>query len=592
MHKLKTMVNLKPGTGTGSPEEIKKTLENIQNKVDGLASGSPLVASNTSEMTDKSRVYVNTADGHWYYFDESWKDGGVYQGVELEDNSVVEEKTSFYKLNANKFLVKNICEKGYNIKYDYNTGITSISGTVTGTGGVEVSRFTINETTTFKYIRTALTKLNSHVRIFNVNDLANPVCVMGGNVTEGEYELQAGTYAIYIQASLNTILNEQSRYYLIPVDIYNSQNIITKTNLYIPSYFNPHINEINQDLYPFKELLVAQLIGDSFFVGNLDLINNKITINENTCFIYSYNLRNKKHTSYTKMNLINSNFVGTIDLINKNYQNDLYYVCLDYKGVLHSIPSTLFLKQNDNYFILCIFMLKESKIVSYNTFNNKFKVISSTSTEKDLSNLTLCCIGDSMTLPSPTGSNALNPTYPEMVKNILGLASVTNCGLSGSTIANNTVSSSTPMSDDARMASYPNADIIVVAGGYNDWGNNVPLGNFGTNDDTTFIGGYQKLMKYLIENNPSSLIIVMTTPMANGVPTSKNNLSLTKLDYINAIKDISRYYSVPLLNMNQDGQLGFYNKSTWTNDGLHFKQEYVNKIYAPRIAKFIKDLLS
>ena len=117
MHKLKTLINMKPGAVAGSSEEIKKTLENIQNKVDGLASGSPLVASNTSEMTDKSRVYVNTADGHWYYFDESWKDGGVYQGVELEDNSVVEEKTSFYKLNANKFLVKNIYEKGYNIKY-------------------------------------------------------------------------------------------------------------------------------------------------------------------------------------------------------------------------------------------------------------------------------------------------------------------------------------------------------------------------------------------------------------------------------------------------------------------------------------------
>ncbi|CDA30831.1 putative uncharacterized protein [Clostridium sp. CAG:492] len=100
-------------------------------------------------------------------------------------------------------------------------------------------------------------------------------------------------------------------------------------------------------------------------------------------------------------------------------------------------------------------------------------------------------------------------------------------------------------------------------------------------------------MNYLITNNPASTIIIMITPMANSTPTSpKNEAGLTKLDYINAIKDLARYFSVPLLDMNQLGSLGQFNKNTWTNDGLHFKQEYVNKIYAPRIAKFIKDLIS
>lgn len=55
---------------------------NLQSQITGLASGSPLVASSTSEMTDHSRIYVNTSDGNWYYWDgDSWEIGGVYQSA-------------------------------------------------------------------------------------------------------------------------------------------------------------------------------------------------------------------------------------------------------------------------------------------------------------------------------------------------------------------------------------------------------------------------------------------------------------------------------------------------------------------------------
>ena len=57
---------------------------NLQSQISSLASGSPLVASSTAGMTDTSRVYVNTTDGNWYYYDgDSWEIGGVYQAAEL-----------------------------------------------------------------------------------------------------------------------------------------------------------------------------------------------------------------------------------------------------------------------------------------------------------------------------------------------------------------------------------------------------------------------------------------------------------------------------------------------------------------------------
>lgn len=75
----------------GSYGTLKKRLDgdktNLQSQINGLASGSPLVASSVSEMTDTSRVYVNTSDGHWYTYNGSaWVSGGVYQGTEYTNN--------------------------------------------------------------------------------------------------------------------------------------------------------------------------------------------------------------------------------------------------------------------------------------------------------------------------------------------------------------------------------------------------------------------------------------------------------------------------------------------------------------------------
>lgn len=57
--------------------------------IDSVVSGSPLAASSISEMTDTSRIYVNTSDGYWYYHNgTSWVQGEIYQGTVPNKNSV------------------------------------------------------------------------------------------------------------------------------------------------------------------------------------------------------------------------------------------------------------------------------------------------------------------------------------------------------------------------------------------------------------------------------------------------------------------------------------------------------------------------
>ena len=95
----------------------QSTNESLQNQINGLTSGSPLVASSVSEMTDTSMVYVNTTDGNWYYYNGSnWSIGGTYQSTRIERNSVKPEDTTFVK-RGNQLFNKNTITNGYYVSF-------------------------------------------------------------------------------------------------------------------------------------------------------------------------------------------------------------------------------------------------------------------------------------------------------------------------------------------------------------------------------------------------------------------------------------------------------------------------------------------
>ena len=92
------------------------SINNLKNQINSLASGSPLVASSVSEMTDTSKVYVNTTDGHWYYYNgTNWIAGGVYQAesnYEVEQNIKLDrKKLKNIKAFFNKFLYSSWFQK-------------------------------------------------------------------------------------------------------------------------------------------------------------------------------------------------------------------------------------------------------------------------------------------------------------------------------------------------------------------------------------------------------------------------------------------------------------------------------------------------
>ena len=68
---------------------INNQVSTMNNKIDALSMGAPLAASSTAGMTDTTKVYVNTTDGKWYYYNgTAWTAGGDYQSSGIATNSV------------------------------------------------------------------------------------------------------------------------------------------------------------------------------------------------------------------------------------------------------------------------------------------------------------------------------------------------------------------------------------------------------------------------------------------------------------------------------------------------------------------------
>ena len=82
-----------------------------------LQGGTPIVVSDTSAMTDTSKIYVLTTNGQWYYYNGSnFVSGGTYQATEFGDNTI--DSDAIKRLDFSKTecvpLIENLTTTGWN----------------------------------------------------------------------------------------------------------------------------------------------------------------------------------------------------------------------------------------------------------------------------------------------------------------------------------------------------------------------------------------------------------------------------------------------------------------------------------------------
>ncbi len=160
-------------------------------------------------------------------------------------------------------------------------------------------------------------------------------------------------------------------------------------------------------------------------------------------------------------------------------------------------------------------------------------------------------------------------------------------------------------------------DIITVAGGFNDWNWSVPLGEFTTDISSydtsaeaniansgntlpfknTFYMGVFRLAQYLKTEYPDTPVLWITpcpTAVKNYGGPNGYDVNQPLSAYVQAIKDVCEYFSIPVCDMSAETTVPYYTpedlKNYWRNsDGIHPNGK-ASEIYSKKIEEYMKNV--
>ena len=205
------------------------------------------------------------------------------------------------------------------------------------------------------------------------------------------------------------------------------------------------------------------------------------------------------------------------------------------------------------------------------------------------SDLTMACLGDSITM-----ATKVDDPYPTAVKNILGMKEVYNHGVSWSTLSYIDDCWCHPDSDydhDPYVFRYDeleDADIIAIMGGVNDWGCLIPIGDIDDFVPTTFYGALNILIHQLKLEHPDSYIFMMTGFDYYDVENvdAYNRDKVYWREFNEAIVAICEKYGIDCFDVFHEIPV---NRDVDMIDGTHPTQEFINNVWAPMVADFIRE---
>jgi lysophospholipase L1-like esterase len=144
----------------------------------------------------------------------------------------------------------------------------------------------------------------------------------------------------------------------------------------------------------------------------------------------------------------------------------------------------------------------------------------------------------------------------------------TKKGLTGSTISDYSVYV-TPMCDDSRLNDISaDSNLITIMGGTNDWAAEIPIGTINDTVKTTYIGGYKYIIESILTRIPSCQILLMTPPFGffKAGMNELNDIGLSTADYGDAVKEIGKYYNLPVLDVRHEQGINKLNWNIYMDD--------------------------
>ena len=545
-------------------QTLSSEISSLNDKVNGIVNPTPIPVSSIGEMTNQSKIYVLTTNGHWYYYNTnttSWTDGGVYQATAIADNSITSLKLNDVLLNA----------------YIY-------SGTINNNLIIDLENHVIK------------TSLGGEIYIISEDGALNISDILPFHFemhTQGLIALLFDSInKSFIFSKPGSYMNEKNRNYLFLGII----SVHDMTKSYIYSNNCVVINNYATYRIPFiLPGMATQILSGNIFINN-ELNEEKVNvtkINISNCIIgfsFGYKPINKEIEIENANNRI-------IYCIYNIYSADCRLEIVgdyNYYGIASSFNMVngdivLFSYWKDNEQVYINYYDKDVKVYLNDKLyerNNYINVVLPTK------NKIVNCLGDSIT----QGVGATAP-YTNTLSTVLELKTCNNYGISGSAIA--TRPSQPTHQNDGFCQRYDamsdDADIIFVLGGTNDYWTNVPLGTIESNDTKTFYGALNTLCTGLINKYPNKTIIFGTPPKSwrtnDTYPNEQNSNGNTPEQFNQAIKEVCAKFSIPVLDLKHT--LGIDPEipvqfTNLTSDGVHYNNLGYKKL-GNVISQFIKN---
>ena len=205
-------------------------------------------------------------------------------------------------------------------------------------------------------------------------------------------------------------------------------------------------------------------------------------------------------------------------------------------------------------------------------------------------------LGDSIT--EGVGASCYENGYTQVFARLSG-ADVKNYGVSATRIARQKNQGVAGNDEDYIMRvdkMDDGFDVVGIFGGTNDFGHgDVPIGAFADRTEYTFYGALHVLISKLINKYPFAKLFFMTPlhRLSENVTVNEIGIPCVPLKkYVEAIKEVAEYYSIPVLDLwGESGMQPVIKivRETYMPDGLH-PSDAGAKIIAEKAYNFIKNL--
>lgn len=509
----------------------------INTKVDSVANGTPLVASSTQEMTETSKIYVNTNDNKWYYYNGvSWVIGGDYLSNPTQDY-IINFINNIQSINSEN-IISNL------IHYKF----------INPSNGNESDYSSFGYATDFIEIKIP----NVKMRLDSIN---TKIIETSGNFGMAFYDdnknyisgIKYSNSESHTSSSIDFIPPPKTKYVRFSI-----RNLPSTLNLFILSAFDIYNSIINY--IDVKTLLLDDFkninITKNFLTGyNISYINGSYTNTSRTDVSASDEFIEILPCAFTLESLNPRAFDGNDSRglafydSNKQYISGIQYNNNGNKLIISNVPKKA-------QFIRCSIshpsLTPENSLsITYNNIYNliydlfnKTKNIDTIKQDYLSSFLNVGVIGDSFASGScgvdNNGTTEIiefkEHSWPQYLARKIGtnFINYTKGGFTAHKFVTNSEYGLLKIIEDA---SINPCELYLIGLGINDsWAPNSlgTIDDISTNNDT-FYGNYSKIIDTIKNLHPKAIIICMTIPVVS--PATNRN------DFNTAIRNIYEHYS-------------------------------------------------